>query len=353
MIKSIFYLTSTQMIYKDILATVGNTPVIKIQNLAPEGVDIYVKAEYFNPASSVKDRLALNIINVAEKEQTLMPGQTVVEATSGNTGIGLAFVCASKNYPCVIVMPESASIERRKMMRFLGAKVILTPASEAGSGAYNKAQELAKKNDWFYARQFESKANADIHESTTGREIINDFKNIGLDYWVSGYGTGGTFSGVARALKSEMPNTKLIMAEPDVAPLLRNGIEQKRTDDGAPASSHPDWQPHPIQGWTTDFIPLVLQESIDSNFIDEILPVAGADGITWSQKLAAHEGILTGISGGSTFSVAMDVANKAKPGSKILCMLADTAERYLSSLLFENIEEEMSEEELEIFNSTN
>ena len=339
------------MIYKDILQTVGNTPVIKIKNLAPENIDLYVKAEYFNPASSVKDRLALNIIETAEKDGSLKPGQTVVEATSGNTGIGLAFICASKNYPCVITMPESASIERRKMMRFLGAKVILTPAEEAGSGAYNKAKKLSDKNDWFYARQFETKANADIHEITTGMEIVNDFKDEGLNYWVSGYGTGGTFSGVARTLRSKMPDTKLIIAEPDVAPLLNNSEKQQRTSDGAPAESHPDWNPHPIQGWTTDFIPLVLQESIDMKFIDEVIPVNGNDGIKWSQKLAANEGILTGISGGSTFAVAIEVANKAPAGSKILCMLADTAERYLSSLLFEDINAEMNDEELSILNS--
>ena len=249
-------------------------------------------------------------------------------------------------------MPESASIERRKMMRFLGAKVIITPASEAGSGAYKKAKELADENKWFYARQFENKANANIHESTTGQEIVSDFKETGLDYWVSGYGTGGTFSGVSRSLREFMPETKLVMAEPDVAPLLIKGKSQPRTDDGAPASSHPDWNPHPIQGWTTDFIPLVLQEAIDKKFIDEIIPVAGVDGIKWSQKLAAKEGILTGISGGSTFSVAMEVANKAPKGSTILCMLADTAERYLSSLLFENIEPNMNDEELKILNST-
>jgi len=340
------------MKFDSILETVGNTPCVKIINLAPEGVELYVKAEYFNPASSVKDRLALSIIEEAEADGTLKPGQTVVEATSGNTGIGLAFICASKNYPCVITMPESASIERRKMIRFLGAKVLLTPASEAGSGAYNKAKKLADDNGWFYARQFENEANSNIHEKTTGNEIVSDFKHSGLDYWVSGYGTGGTFSGVARTLKKEMPETKLVIAEPDVAPLLAKGKAQKRTVDGAPAETHPDWQPHPIQGWTTDFIPLVLQESIDHKYIDEIISVSGSDGIKWSKKLAAHEGILTGISGGSTFAVAMEVANKVPKGSKILCMLADTAERYLSSLLFEDIEAEMNDKELNLFNST-
>ena len=339
------------MLYKSILDTIGNTPSVKINNLAPDGVEMYVKPEFFNPGSSVKDRLALNIINDGETSGLLKPGQTIVEATSGNTGIGLAMVCASKNYPLVITMPESASIERRKMMRFLGAKVILTPASEAGSGAYNKAKQLAYENDWFYAKQFESTANANIHESTTGKEIVDDFKDIGLDYWVSGYGTGGTFTGVSRALRQSMPSTQLIMAEPDTAPLIANGKAQERNNDGTFASSHPDWNPHPIQGWTTDFIPLVLQESIDESFIDEVVPVSGTDGIYWSQKLAADEGILTGISGGATFAVAMDVAKRAKPGSIILCMLADTAERYLSSLLFENISAEMSDKELTILNS--
>ena len=230
----------------------------------------------------------------------------------------------------------------------------LTPEQE--KAAREKAKSLTKKladdNGWFYARQFENEANANIHEKTTGNEIVKDFIDTGLDYWVSGYGTGGTFSGVARILQREMPETKLIIAEPDVAPLLVKGKVQKRTDDGAPAESHPDWQPHPIQGWTTDFIPLVLQESIDKKFIDEIVPVAGIDGINWSQKLAANEGILTGISGGSTFAVAMELANKAPKGSTILCMLADTAERYLSSLLFEDILPDMNDEEIEILNST-
>ena len=339
------------MLYQSILETIGNTPSVKINKLAPKGVDLYVKPEFFNPGSSVKDRLAINIINQAEKDGLLTPGQTVVEATSGNTGIGLALVCAAKNYPLVITMPESASIERRKMMRFLGAKVLTTPAAEAGSGAYKKALKLAADNNWFYAKQFESEANADIHESTTGNEIVSDFKDNGLDYWVSGYGTGGTFTGVSRTLRELMPTTKLIMAEPNVAPLVANGKIQDRNSDGTFASSHPDWQPHPIQGWTTDFIPLVLQESIDKGFIDEIIPVSGDEGILWSKKLAAEEGILTGISGGATFAVAMKVAQKAKSGSVILCMLADTAERYLSSMLFEDINPNMNEEELDIFKS--
>ena len=339
------------MIYKNILNTIGNTPVIKIKNLAPKDINLYVKAEYFNPASSVKDRLAKNIIDNAETDGSLKPGQTVVEATSGNTGIGLAMVCAAKGYPLVVTMPDSVSIERRKLMRFLGAKVLLTPGSEGGTGSYNKAQALVEKNGWFYARQFENPANADIHESTTGIEIVNDFKDLGLDYWVSGYGTGGTFTGVSRVLRKEMPETKLIITEPDVAPLIASGVEQKRSNDNSPSSSHPEWNPHPIQGWTTDFIPYVLQESIDNKYFDENIPVTGADGILWSKKLASKEGIITGISGGSTFAVAMSVARKANKGCNILCMLADTAERYMSSILFEQIDAEMDEEEIKILDS--
>ena len=339
------------MIYKNILNTIGNTPVIKIKNLAPKDINLYVKAEYFNPASSVKDRLAKNIIDNAETDGSLKPGQTVVEATSGNTGIGLAMVCAAKGYPLVVTMPDSVSIERRKLMRFLGAKVLLTPGPEGGTGSYNKAQALVEKNGWFYARQFENPANADIHESTTGIEIVNDFKDLGLDYWVSGYGTGGTFTGVSRILRKEMPETKLIITEPDVAPLIASGIEQKRSNDNSPSSSHPEWNPHPIQGWTTDFIPYVLQESIDNKYFDENIPVTGADGILWSKKLASKEGIITGISGGSTFAVAMSVARNANKGSNILCMLADTAERYMSSVLFEQIDAEMDEEEIKILDS--
>ena len=339
------------MIYKNILNTIGNTPVIKIKNLAPKDINLYVKAEYFNPASSVKDRLAKNIIDNAETDGSLKPGQTVVEATSGNTGIGLAMVCAAKGYPLVVTMPDSVSIERRKLMRFLGAKVLLTPGSEGGTGSYNKAHALVEKNGWFYARQFENQANADIHESTTGIEIVNDFKDLGLDYWVSGYGTGGTFTGVSRVLRKEMPKTKLIITEPDVAPLIASGVEQKRSNDNSPSTSHPEWNPHPIQGWTTDFIPYVLQESIDNKYFDENIPVTGADGILWSKKLASKEGIITGISGGSTFAVAMNVARNANKGSNILCMLADTAERYMSSVLFEQIDAEMDDEEIKILDS--
>lgn len=339
------------MIYKNILNTIGNTPSFGIQNISVNDTNIYVKAEYFNPASSVKDRLAVSIIENAEKNGYLKKGDTVVEATSGNTGIGLAMVCAAKNYKLIVTMPDSASIERRKLMRYLGAKVLLTPASEGGTAAYNKAKELVKKNDWFFARQFETEDNPKIHEDTTALEIYNDFKDIGLDYWVSGYGTGGTFTGVSRYLKQKMPNTKLILTEPDVAQLVKSEVKQQRNSDNSASTSHPNWNPHPIQGWTTDFIPHVLQESIDNKYIDDLIPVSGDDGIYWANELAKKEGIITGVSGGATFAVAVKVAKKAKPNSNILCMLPDTAERYMSSILFDGINSEMNDDEINIFNS--
>ena len=339
-------------LYDSILETVGNTPCIRINTLAPDHVRIYVKAEFFNPAASVKDRLAVSIIEEAERSGALKPGQTVVEATSGNTGIGLAMVCAAKGYPLVVTMADSFSIERRKLMRFLGAKVILTPRAEKGFGMYQKAKELAEANGWFLARQFETDANAKIHENTTAREIIADFDGEPLDYWVTGYGTGGTVTGVARVLRAKRPDTKIIITEPANAQLLGSGEGQPRDASGSPAASHPAFEPHPIQGWTPDFIPLVLQEAIDNNLYDELIPIPGPVGIEWSQKLAQSEGIFTGISGGSTFGVAMQVAEKAKPGAVILCMLPDTGERYLSSPLFEAVPEYMSDEETALSLST-
>ncbi len=339
-------------LYDSVLDTIGDTPCIRVNNLAPSHVQLYVKAEFFNPASSVKDRLAISIIEEAERSGALKPGQTVVEATSGNTGIGLAMVCAAKGYPLVVTMVETFSIERRKLMRFLGAKVILTPRADKGYGMYQKAKELADANGWFYARQFETAANAKVHENTTAREILADFKDKRLDYWVTGYGTGGTVTGVARVLRKERPDIKIILAEPANAQLVGSGKPQERDSDGAPAVSHPAFEPHPIQGWTPDFIPLVLQESIDKHFFDELIPVPGPVAIEWSKKLAQKEGIFTGISGGATFAIAMQVAEKAKPGSVILCMLPDTGERYLSSPLFENIAEGMTEEEIALSHST-
>ena len=339
-------------LYDSIVDTIGNTPCIRINKLAPEGVRLYVKAEAFNPAASVKDRLAISIIEEAEKRGELKPGQTVVEATSGNTGIGLAMVCAAKGYPLVVTMADSFSIERRKLMRFLGAKVVLTPRAQKGFGMYKKAVELAEANGWFLAHQFETKDNADIHENTTAREIMADFVGERLDYWVTGYGTGGTVTGVARVLRKERPETKIILSEPANAQIVGSGHVQQREADGSPAVSHPHFEPHPIQGWTPDFIPLVLQESIDNKLFDELVPVAGAAGIEWSRKLAAQEGIFTGISGGSSFAVAIQVAQQAEPGSVILCMLPDTGERYLSSPLFEGISEDMTEEEVALSKST-
>jgi len=339
-------------LFDSVLDTVGDTPVIRVNRLAPSGVRVYVKAEFFNPAGSVKDRLALNIIEAAERSGALQPGQTVVEATSGNTGIGLAMVCAQKGYPLVVTMAESFSVERRRLMRMLGAKVVLTPRAEKGIGMYNKAVELAARHGWFLARQFETSANADIHESTTAREIIGDFAGDRLDYVVTGYGTGGTAAGLARVLRRERPETRIVLAEPANAALVASGVAQDRKPDGAPATSHPAFEPHAIQGWTPDFIPFVLQEALDSGGYDQLLPVPGAEGMAWAKKLASQEGILTGISGGSTFAAAMKIAESAEPGSVILAMLPDTGERYLSTPLFQDIPEEMDAEERALSQST-
>lgn len=339
-------------LFDSILDTVGDTPCIRINNLAPKGVRLYVKAEFFNPAGSVKDRLALNIIEDAERNGTLKPGQTVVEATSGNTGIGLAMVCAQKGYPLVVTMADSFSIERRKLMRLFGAKVILTPRAEKGFGMYKKAVELAEANGWFLARQFETSANADIHETTTANEIMADFAGDRLDYFVTGYGTGGTITGVARVLRRERPETKIVMCEPANAQLVGSKIPQERHGDGAPANSHSAFQPHPIQGWTPDFIPFVMKELLDAKSYDILTPIAGTEGVAWAQKLASKEGILTGISGGATFGVAMQIAEKAQPGSVILCMLPDTGERYMTTPMFETIAEDMDAEELALSRST-
>jgi cysteine synthase A len=339
-------------LFDSILDTVGDTPTIKVNNLGPDHATIYVKAEFLNPASSVKDRLALNIIEEGERSGALKSGQTVVEATSGNTGIGLAIVCAQKGYPLVVTMADSFSIERRMLMRMLGAKVVLTPRAQKGLGMYKKAVELAEANGWFLARQFETKANADIHEATTAREIINDFAGSRLDFFVTGYGTGGTVVGVARVLRRERPDTRIILSEPANAQLVGSGKAQERTPDGAPAASHPAFEPHPVQGWTPDFIPYVLQEAIDAGLYDEVVPVAGAEGIKWTKALAQKEGIFTGISGGATFAVARQIAERAPAGSVILCMLPDTGERYLTTPLFEGIDAEMNEDEIALSRST-
>jgi cysteine synthase len=339
-------------LFDSIVDTIGDTPCIRVNNLAPRHVTIYLKAEFFNPAASVKDRLAISIIEAAERSGVLKPGQTVVEATSGNTGIGLAMVCAQKGYPLVVTMADSFSVERRKLMRMLGAKVVLTPRAAKGFGMYRKAVELAEANGWFLARQFETEANADIHEATTAREILGDFRGRRLDYFVTGYGTGGTVTGVGRVLRRERPETKIILSEPANAQLVGSGRAQGRDEKGAPSESHPAFEPHPIQGWTPDFIPLVLQEAIDRQFYDELIPIAGAEGMKWARMLAQKEGIFTGVSGGSTFAVAMQVAERAPEGSVILAMLPDTGERYLSTPLFEGIAEDMTEEEIALSQST-
>ncbi|HZQ00429.1 MAG TPA: PLP-dependent cysteine synthase family protein [Reyranella sp.] len=339
-------------LFDSVLDTIGDTPCIKVNNLGPKNVRLYVKAESFNPASSVKDRLAVNIIEAAERNRTLKPGQTVVEATSGNTGIGLAMVCAQKGYPLVVTMADSFSIERRKLMRMLGAKVVLTPRAQKGFGMYQKAVELAKTHGWFLAHQFETLANAEIHEATTAREILADFKGERLDWFVTGYGTGGTLAGVARVLRKERPDTKIALCEPANAQLIGSGKAQERAADGSPASGHPAFEPHPIQGWTPDFIPLVLQEAIDKKYFDRRIAIAGAEGIKWAKALAQKEGIFCGISSGSTFAVAMQIAEQAPAGSVILAMLPDTGERYLTTPMFEGIIDDMDAEEIRISKST-
>src|SRR5436190_6618918 len=339
-------------LFDSVLDTVGDTPCIRINTLAPRHVTAYVKAEFFNPAGSVKDRLALSIIETAERNGTLRPGQTVVEATSGNTGIGLAMVCAAKGYPLVVTMADSFSIERRRMMRFLGAKVVLTPRTAKGMGMYKKAQELPEANGWSFARQFETPDNATIHENTTARELLADFKGERLDYWVTGYGTGGTISGVGRVLRKERPETKIILSEPTIAQLLGSGVAQERGADHSPAGSHSAFTPHPIQGWTPDFIPYVLQESIDNHYYDELLPLGGPDAVAWSRRLAVEEGIFTGISWGASLAAAIQVAERAAQGSVLCCMLPDTGERYLATPLFEGVATDMTPEEEALSKST-
>jgi len=339
-------------IYPDILGTVGNTPIVRINKLAPEGVDLFVKIEAFNPMGSVKDRLALGIIEAAERDGSLKPGQTVIEATSGNTGIGLAMVCAQKGYPLVVTMAESFSVERRKLMRFLGAKVILTPASEKGTGMLAKAIELAEKHGWFLCRQFENEANADMHSRTTAVEILRDFEGRRLDYWVTGAGTAGTLKGVSRVLKKERPETRVVVCEPDNSPIIGSGVPQEYAADGTPAKSHPYFRPHLMQGWTPDFIPKLANDTVTAGLVDEVAPIKGDDALKYAKLLATEEGIFCGITAGATFAGALQIAKKAPKGTAILCMLPDTGERYLSTPLFEDVSEDMTAEEMEIAAST-
>ena len=334
--------------FASILETVGHTPVVKINKLAPANVNLYVKIEAFNPLGSVKDRLALGIIEDAEKKGQLKPGQTVIEATSGNTGIGLAMVCAAKGYPLVVTMAESFSIERRKLMRFLGAKVILTPAPEGATGMVKKTVALAKKNGWFYTRQFENEANADYHSKTTAREIIDDFAGDRLDYWVTGFGTGGTLKGVARVLDKERPETKIVLAEPADAAMVTSKTPQERNPDGSAAARHPAWKPHPIQGWSPDFIPKLTGDALEMKLVDRVITIPGPQAMQSSRQLAQKEGIFVGVSAGATFAAGLELAAGAPKGTTILCMLPDTGERYLSTPLFADILAEMNEEELKI-----
>jgi cysteine synthase A len=335
--------------YDDITTTVGRTPVVRIRRMGPKDVELYVKLEARNPMGSVKDRLAVGIIDAAEKSGALKRGQTVIEATSGNTGIGLAMVCARRSYPLVIVMAENFSVERRKIMRFLGAKVVLTPAAEKGMGMLAKALELARAHGWFLARQFENEANADIHSSTTAVEILDDFPD-GLDYWVTGFGTGGTLKGVARVLKARSPRTRVIVCEPDNSQTYADPTRLPWPADGVPKQSHPMFRPHPVQGWAPDFVPKLAEDA--RAHVDQIIPVNGAEALELSRTLARREGILTGISGGATLAGALAVCAAAEPGARVLCMLPDTGERYLSTPLFEDIAVDMTEEELAISHST-
>jgi cysteine synthase A len=307
------------MIYDNILQTIGRTPVVRLNRISPNDVEMFVKIESFNPMASVKDRLAFAIINDAERRGILKPGQTVVEATSGNTGIALAMVCAAKGYGFVATMAESFSIERRKIMRGLGAKVILTPAAERGTGMVRRAEELAKKYGWFIARQFENPANPEYHRNTTGPEILSDFAGRKLDYWVTGYGTGGTMTGAGEVIKAARPEVTIVATEPAGASLLAGD----------------EWHPHKIQGWTPDFIPAVLNRDI----FDELVPVTDERAIEVARRLAAEEGIFAGISSGATLAAALNVAENAAKGSVILAMLPDTGERYLSTPLFEGVNE--------------
>src|SRR5499426_3458379 len=339
-------------IKKSILDTVGNTPVVRVNNIAPAGVELFVKLEAFNPLGSVKDRLALGVIEAAERDGSLKPGQTVIEATSGNTGIGLAMVCAQKNYPLVVTMAEQFSVERRRLMRFLGAKVVLTPQAQRGMGMVVKAIELAKTHGWFLTRQFENEANPDFHSRTTAREIIDDFAGERLDYWVTGYGTGGTLKGVARVLAKERPDTKIIVCEPEDAQLLASGTEQARNPDGSPATAHPAFRSHPMQGWTPDFIPKITGDAVAMKVIHKLIPIPGAEAIRRAKELAIKEGIFVGITSGATFAGALRIAAEAPKGSTILAMLPDTGERYLSTPLFANVPADMTPQEWEISRST-
>ena len=342
--------SQTTGLKSSILETIGQTPIVRINNIGPKHVTLYAKLEAFNPAGSVKDRFALASIEAAEASGELKPGQTIVEATSGNTGIGLAMVAAAKGYPLVVTMAENFSIERRKLMRFLGAKVVLTPASEKGSGMIAKAEELAAKHGWYLPRQFENEANADMHSRTTAVEILNDFSSTGLDYFVTGFGTGGTLKGVSRVLKAESPATKIVVTEPDNVPLLSSGVKQSRDEEGRVSASHPMFRPHLMQGWSPDFIPQLAEDGAE--YIDQFQPIAGQAALDTARDLAAKEGIFCGISGGATMAAAIELAKSAPEGATILAIIPDTGERYMSTALFDGVADTMTDDEMEISRST-
>jgi cysteine synthase A len=338
--------------YDNILETIGNTPIVRLNKLAPTGVNVFVKLESFNPLGSVKDRMARAIIEDAERSGALKPGQTVIEATSGNTGIGLAMVCAQRGYPLVVVMAESFSIERRKLLRFLGAKVVLTPAAEKGSGMLNKAIELAEHHGWFLCRQFENPANAEVHTRTTAREILADFEGEAIHAFVTGFGTGGTLLGVARGLKAADARIQVIAAEPDNAQVLGSGIAQPRGASSTAVMSHPRFRPHLMQGWSPDFLSALTQTAVDEKLVDEIVPVSGEEALRLARQLATNEGIFVGTSSGATLAAALEVARRSPPGSNIVCMLPDTGERYMSTPLFDGIDVDMNAAELVLSRST-
>jgi cysteine synthase len=338
--------------YDNILQTIGRTPLVRLNRLAPAGIGVHVKLESFNPLGSVKDRMAHAVIEDAERSGALQAGQTVVEASSGNTGIGLAMVCAQKGYPLVVVMAESFSVERRKLLRFLGARVVLTPAAEKGTGMLNKATELARQHGWFLCRQFDNEANAEVHTRTTAREILADFADEPLHAFVTGFGTGGTLLGVARGLKTADASIRVVVAEPDNAPLLGSGIAQQRDAAGRPSASHPLFRPHLMQGWSPDFVSSLTETAVREGLVDEIVPVAGREALRLTRALATQEGIFVGTSSGATLAAALDLARRSPAGTNIVCMLPDTGERYLSTPLFDGIGAEMNDEELRISRST-
>eukprot|EP01084_Bolivina_argentea_P015649 29338_1 len=349
---------SSCRIYNNILETIGNTPIVAINKLGPSNINLYVKCEYFNPLSSIKDRMAMGIICNAECNGLLLPNQTVIEATSGNAGIGLALVCAVKGYPFIAVTSDCFSIERRKIMRALGAKVILIPSKYGGQGMHAKAKELSKQNKWFLASQAENPANTEYHSNTTAPEILLSFKlsNKNLDYFVTGYGSGGTFTGTSKILKAANPNIKIILTEPTESPLIASGIKQERENEGmfkgGASKIHDSWNPHSITGWAPSFIPQLAQDGIDLNLVDELSTIDSQIAMQTSLDLAQNEGIFTGISGGATFASALKICNKVSDGSNILAMLPDTMERYLSTELFDNIQNDMNDDEIRIAKST-